>query len=464
MDAFITRKRKRVDVAQPSVATPELRTRSENTPHDDESTDFKLALLASLHQHTDEGTLLEALLASDGSVDQASEWLANSTSLSPRKRVAPTTVGYQSSLSSFRITPAGTGPAKKALVKKGQTLYLYTPEDIEAHTPCSIIHNFLPTKQADDLLLQLVEESPSYQCLEFKLFEKVVLSPHTFCFYVNSLEEAEEQRAAYYYDGRKDNDVRQSTSEMLKACPLVEEAVNLEINRRIRDFYPNGKKLKYQSPEPWTANTAFVNCYDGPKQNVGYHTDQLTYLGPRAVIGSLSLGVAREFRVRKILAEDDEHRKADGTLADAQGQISIHLPHNSLLIMHAEMQEEWKHSIAPAQAIDPHPLAKNKRLNITYRCYKDSLHPKYTPKCKCGVPTVLRCATRKKESRGRYMWMCHTNYVPGQDGCGFFQWAEFDDDGEPPWAEKIKAEACVDRAEREEESVAAASAETGDAT
>jgi hypothetical protein len=227
---------------------------------------------------------------------------------------------------------------------------------------------------------------------------------------------------------------------MLKACPQIEEAVNREIHRRIRDFYPDGKKLKYQSLQLWKANTAFVNCYDGGKENLGYHADQLTYLGPRAVIGSLSLGVAREFRVRKIVAEGDEHRKADGTLADAQGQISIHLPHNSLLIMHAEMQEEWKHSIAPAQAIDPHPLAKNKRLNITYRFYKDNLHPKYTPKCKCGVPTVLRCATRKKESRGRYMWMCHTNYVPGQDGCGYFQWAEFDDDGEPPWAAKAADE------------------------
>lgn len=227
---------------------------------------------------------------------------------------------------------------------------------------------------------------------------------------------------------------------MLKACPKVEEAVNSEIQRRIRDFYPSGKKLRHQSPHPWKANTAFVNCYDGPKENVGYHSDQLTYLGPRAVIGSLSLGVAREFRVRKVVAEDGEHQKADGSLADAQGQISIHLPHNSLLIMHAEMQEEWKHSIAPAQAIDPHPLAKNKRLNITYRMYQDSLHPKFTPKCRCGVPTVLRCATRKKESRGRYMWMCHTHYIPGQDGCGFFQWAEFNDDGEPPWASKVKGQ------------------------
>jgi hypothetical protein len=101
--------------------------------------------------------------------------------------------------------------------------------------------------------------------------------------------------------------------------------------------------------------------------------------------------------------------------------------------MHAEMQEEWKHSIAPASAIDPHPISGNKRLNITYRDYKASLHPKFTPKCKCGVPTVLRVVQRKKENWGRYFWMCHAGNVPGKEGCTFFMWAEFDEDGEPIW-------------------------------
>ena len=36
------------------------------------------------------------------------------------------------------------------------------------------------------------------------------------------------------------------------------------------------------------------------------------------------------------------------------------------------------------------------------------------------------------------MWMCHAGYVPGCESCSFFQWAEFDEDGEPPWAEKVK--------------------------
>lgn len=202
MDAFVSRKRKRVERQKESaqVPTPPL---DSTAIEEEESTDFKLAILASLHSSLDENTLLEALLASEGSVEQAAEWLTQRNTSSPRKRSAPSNVGFQSSLSAYRISGQGGGPAKKPLVKKGQTLHLYSPEDIEAHTPCSIIHNFLPNKQADALLMQLLEEAPTYQSLEFKLFDKVVWSPHTFCFYVNSLDEAEEQKTEYIYDGRK---------------------------------------------------------------------------------------------------------------------------------------------------------------------------------------------------------------------------------------------------------------------
>lgn len=260
----------------------------------------------------------------------------------------------------------------------------------------------------------------------------------------------------------------------------VKAAVNSEIAKRIEQHYPDGKKLRYQSPKEWQPNAAFVNCYEvgfteqslshygayigdgfllssdwtaksvvwfwildfsqtlltekGGNESVGYHSDQLTYLGPRAVIGSLSLGVAREFRVRKIVARDGKDGlDQNNQRADAEGQIAIHLPHNSCLIMHAEMQEEWKHSIHPARVIDPHHVAGKKRINITYRHYRESFDPKYTPRCHCQVATVLRCAQRTSENRGRYMWMCHVGNTPGKEGCSFFQWAEFDDDGEPPW-------------------------------
>lgn len=222
---------------------------------------------------------------------------------------------------------------------------------------------------------------------------------------------------------------------MRKITPRLQSIVQSQIDNRIQTSYPDRKKLKYQSPHPWMPNAAFVNCYNGGQENVGYHSDQLTYLGPRAVIASLSLGVAREFRVRRIIPVDQSTLRANRPPEDAdlEGQISIHLPHNSLLVMHAEMQEEWKHSIAPAQTVEPHPISGNKRINITYREYKANLHPKFTPRCQCNVPCVLRVVQRKKENHGKYFWMCHAGNVPGKDGCSFFEWAVFDDDGNPIW-------------------------------
>ncbi|KAL0255025.1 hypothetical protein SLS55_009552 [Diplodia seriata] len=338
---------------------------------DEDSTDFKLALLASLHPETDQTFLLDFLLDAEGSVERASEALAEKDSVeSPRKK--PSIVGYQSSLSRFTVKSGNmeerNGPASRKLSsKKGRTLHLYSPEDIENTTPCSIIHNFLPADEADALLKEMLTEAPTFGRDTFKLFDRVVESPHSMAFYVDSWEEAARQRNDYIYNGSRITDIRRTLPEMDKAKAKVQIAVNAEIKRRIEQFQ------------------------GGAKLNVGYHSDQLTYVGPRAVIGSLSLGVAREFRVRKVVARDDgpsspasadekTRKPSDAVRADAEGQIAIHLPHNSLLVMHAAMQEEWKHSIAPAPAIDPHPVSGNKRINITYRHYKDSLHPRYTPR------------------------------------------------------------------------------------
>jgi hypothetical protein len=44
------------------------------------------------------------------------------------------------------------------------------------------------------------------------------------------------------------------------------------------------------------------------------------------------------------------------------------------------------------------------------------------------------------------------NYTPGEKGCGFFQWAEFDEDGKPPWAEGYKKNVNVPAGLQEDES------------
>jgi alkylated DNA repair dioxygenase AlkB len=428
MEAFLSRKKRKLSPPPPQV----------HDAGDDEPTEVKLAMLSSLHPALEQEILLDVLLAHDGSVSAASASLAATTS--PAKKQRPSGVmGAQTSLKQFATVSQPHSPKKPRLLsKKGTTLHLYSPEDIAQHTPCSIIHNFLPPDEADSLLLELLEESKTFEKITFKLFDTVVTSPHTSGFYVGTASELDSQKTDYVYNGARLTDVRQITPQLDRVKARVQEAVNAEIQTRIRTRYRDGKKLRFQSPRPWCPNAAFVNCYAGPQQSVGWHSDQLTYLGPRAVIGSLSLGVAREFRVRRVVPKDDDERDDKGggkatssTDPDAEGQIAIHLPHNSLLVMHAEMQEEWKHSVAPARAIDPHPLAGNRRINVTYRDYRPEFHPRFTPRCRCGVPGVLRVVQRKRESWGRYFWMCHAGNVPGKEGCSFFQWAEFDDDGVP---------------------------------
>ena len=51
------------------------------------------------------------------------------------------------------------------------------------------------------MLEELLEEAKTFERQTFKLFDNVVQSPHTACFYVASLEEAKRQRTEYVYNG-----------------------------------------------------------------------------------------------------------------------------------------------------------------------------------------------------------------------------------------------------------------------
>ena len=180
-------------------------------------------------------------------------------------------MGHQSTLGHLIRSTGAESTSIKPLAKKGKTLFLYSPQDIESHTPCSIIHNFLPAHEANALLEELLEESKTFEKETFQLFDRTVESPHTMSFYVDSFQEVEEQRTVYVYNGSRIKDIRQTPTKMLSASAKVRQAVNAEIQRRTTHFYPGGVKLKYQDPSEWKPNTAFVNCYDGPQESVGYH-------------------------------------------------------------------------------------------------------------------------------------------------------------------------------------------------
>lgn len=202
---------------------------SSHVEEESDSTDLKLAMLASLFPDIDQATLLDILLASDGSLTQARQILHSPATVPPRKK-STAGVGLQTSLAAFKQSQAGSdaqppSSSKKTLTRKGRTLHLYTPDDIENHTPCSIIHNFLPAQVAEDLLRELLDETPTFERQTFKLFDNVVQSPHSACFYVESLEERKRQQTEYLYNG----------SYLTVGLAIFSLQFLLERNRNIKD-------------------------------------------------------------------------------------------------------------------------------------------------------------------------------------------------------------------------------------
>ena len=194
MDAFISRKKRKLSTPSPQTFL------DHEESNEDDSTDFKLAMLASIHPFIDQSVILDILLAHNGSMEETSTALTNRES-PPKKSV---TAGYQSSLSTYIAPPSTTEVSSRKsrlLSKRGKTLHLYSPEDIAAHTPCSIIHNFLPAEEANNLLKELLLEAPTYQKSTFKLFENIVQSPHTNCLYVEGSDRQLDQKTEYIYNG-----------------------------------------------------------------------------------------------------------------------------------------------------------------------------------------------------------------------------------------------------------------------
>ncbi|ODQ75888.1 hypothetical protein LIPSTDRAFT_48567 [Lipomyces starkeyi NRRL Y-11557] len=370
----------------------------------DYDTDTKLALFASLYPDIPTDLLIELLIAANGSVAKAANTLRPTYAAHDAIRYRLST--RQNILQSSVTQYLGSG-RKSSNVINNKVVHLYTPASIASLTPCTFHPFFLPPHLADSLLRQLLDDSIHWRPNQFRLFNREVASPHTTSFYVNP-QHFDEFRDSYRYNGAIIKDVRPFSDIMIHVQKLVEDTVSTELEKRgYRHFQYKGK---------WVADVAFCNRYNGPGEAVGYHSDRLTYLGPMPVIASLSLGVTREFRLREICTPSQTY--------------SLHLPHNSLLIMHAPCQEKFKHSVIPTRTVDSHPIAGISRINITYRMYRPCFSTSKIPVCQCGISMILRCVSKKQDSLGRYFWSCSASYQQDK-GCEEFVWATFTPDGEP---------------------------------
>ena len=120
-------------------------------------------------------------------------------------------------------------------------------------------------------------------------------------------------------------------------------------------------------PHPWTndlheikqkietkANVSFssvlLNLYRDGKDSVAWHCDDERELGINPVIGSVSFGETRTFKLRH--------------LEDKSLVVKIELTHGSFVLMRGETQHKWEHEIPKtSKKLTP-------RINLTFRVIK----------------------------------------------------------------------------------------------
>lgn len=136
---------------------------------------------------------------------------------------------------------------------------------------------------------------------------------------------------------------------------------------RLQQWYGDGcyrwSGLTIQ-PRPWTHelslvreavqvatrrsfNSVLANHYRDGNDTVGWHSDDESELGSRPVIASLSLGVGRDFCLRRRSNHHARH--------------SLRLKHGSLLVMAGDTQTEWEHAVPRRKKVT------RPRVNLTFR-------------------------------------------------------------------------------------------------
>lgn len=92
-------------------------------------------------------------------------------------------------------------------------------------------------------------------------------------------------------------------------------------------------------------NSVLINYYRDGNDKINYHSDDLTQIGQKPVICSLSLGETRQFVFK--------HK-------ETKEKINFILNSGDLLIMKGDTQDIWQHAVLPE-------TNKSKRINLTFR-------------------------------------------------------------------------------------------------
>ena len=189
--------------------------------------------------------------------------------------------------------------------------YLNIPDAEVTYHP-----NFFPKFEADNYYTQLVEKVEWVQN-RIKIYGKENWVPRLEAWYGDP-------GMSYTYSG-----IRQEPKPWIDELLEIKYAIEPQANT--------------------TFNSVLINFYRNGQDRVGWHSDDEKELGEAPIIGSVSLGATRKFKLR--------HKN----FPENRLQTSLELENGSLLLMKGDTQKFWKHEI-PRTAL---PL--DGRINLTYR-------------------------------------------------------------------------------------------------
>ncbi|MBP6237615.1 MAG: alpha-ketoglutarate-dependent dioxygenase AlkB [Saprospiraceae bacterium] len=174
---------------------------------------------------------------------------------------------------------------------------------------------FSPRKS--DKIFTLLLQKIDWQQDKIKFYGKTINLPRLTAWYGDNDK-------PYTYSGIQNN-------------PQIWTSELLEIKLKIEEI----AKVKFTS--------VLLNLYRDGKDSVGWHCDDENELGQNPVIGSVSFGETRTFKLRHL--QDKIVKK-------------IELTHGSFLLMKGETQHKWEHEI-------PKTSKKlDQRINLTFRVIK----------------------------------------------------------------------------------------------
>lgn len=137
------------------------------------------------------------------------------------------------------------------------------------------------------------------------------------------------------------------------------ETFDTEIDWVRRDSTPLDEFYANDTPAPYTygsgefarLDVCFMNRYAGPRDHLGWHSDDSPEMDPDRPIVTVSLGAVRDIQFRPI---GDPSAEAIETLT---------LEHGSAAVMLPWMQQSWRHRIPKSgRQVGP-------RVSLTFRGY-----------------------------------------------------------------------------------------------